>query len=102
MVSGRQQLRDVANDMKFLADSNPCGMSDATMGIVARAMRALIGNAVATELSSDCAAAYLGISVRTLGRLVQAGEIEPPRRKGFRRKAYNRANLDQYILKKQK
>ncbi|MGN1385671.1 MAG: helix-turn-helix transcriptional regulator [Bacillus sp. (in: firmicutes)] len=80
-----------------MAEHNPCGMSDDIMGFIAKAIKSLLDSFIAVDMSREQAANYLGVSTRTLGRLVEEGLIEQPKRRGFRNKAYSKKSLDEYL-----
>lgn len=96
-MSGKEQINDIADQLKFLAEHNPCGMGDDSMGFIAKAIKSLLDSFIAVDMSREQAAIYLGVSTRTLGRLVDEGLIEKPKRRGFRNKAYSKKSLDEYL-----
>lgn len=99
-MSGKDQINDIAEQLKFLAEHNPCGMGDDVMGFVAKAIKSLLDSFIAVDMSREQAAIYLGVSTRTLGRLVDEGLIAKPKRKGFRNKAYSKKSLDEYLMRR--
>ena len=96
-MSGKEQIHDIADQLKFLAEHNPCGMGDDVMSFIAKAIKSLLDSFIAVDMSREQAAIYLGVSTRTLGRLVDEGLIAKPKRKGFRNKAYSKKSLDEYL-----
>ena len=96
-MTGKEQIDNIAEQLKFLAEHNPCGMGDDVMELMAKAIKSLLDSFIAVDMSREQAANYLGISTRTLGRLVEEGLIAQPKRRGFRNKAYSKKSLDEYL-----
>lgn len=97
-MSGKEELIRVSDEIKQISEMGLC--DDATMFVVGKASMALLRTFSSTEVSREEASRILGVSTRTLSRLVEQGEIEPPRRRGFRKKAYSRASIEAYLSRK--
>lgn len=95
---GKEQMVKLSQEIKNISDLGIC--DEATMFLVGKAGLSLLNTFVSSELSREEASRMLGVSTRTLTRLVDSGEIEPPRRRGFRKKSYSRASIEAYLSRK--
>lgn len=95
-MNGKDELKELGQSIIRYANENPCDMDFATMGVIARSIRAFLEHILTPILSRDGAARYLGVSTRTLDRLVGQGKIAKPRRRGFQKISFSRADLDKY------
>lgn len=84
MEEGRKRLIDASRQILFLAENNPCQMSDTMLGVIAQSISSLIGTKVKQEMSREQVSRYLGVSTRTLGRMVAKGEIPKGHRHGHK------------------
>ena len=95
-MNGKEELYKLADEIKEFADENPCDMDFVTMEVIARAARSFLEHLLTPLLSRDQAAQHLGVSTRTLGRLVKQGKIAKPKRRGFQKISFSRSDLDKY------
>lgn len=95
-MDGRDKLKSLGDDFHYYAEENPCGMDIETMGIIADSVRSFLEHILTPILSREGAARYLGVSTRTLDRLVEQGKIAKPKRRGFQKISFSRADLDKY------
>ena len=94
-MSGKDELIMLSDEIRKISELGLC--DEPTMYLVGKASMALLHTFENTELSREEASRMLGVSTRTLSRLVEQGEIDPPRRKGFRKKCYSRASIERYL-----
>lgn len=83
MRSGADEMLAVLDEIRAEVTSNPCRMGDMAMRATAKALRTLFRSKVPRRYSRDQAAKALGVSVRTLSRLVNDTGIKP-HRDGFK------------------
>ena len=91
----KNEVEKLADDIADLKD-NPCGMDVETIDVIVRAARSFLAFVVTPVMSRDSAASFLGVSVRTLDRLVEQGKIAKPKRRGFQKISFSRADLEKY------
>lgn len=95
-MNGKEKLDKLGDDFKYYAEENPCGMDIETMGIIADSVRKFLDFILTPILSREGAARYLGVSTRTLDRLVEQGKIAKPKRRGFQKISFSRRDLEKY------
>ena len=96
IMDGRKKLKSLGDDFNYYADVNPCGMDIETMGIIADSVRKFLEFILTPILSREQAAQHLGVSTRTLDRLVEQGKIAKPKRRGFQKISFSRSDLDKF------
>lgn len=97
-MSGKDEMCRLCDEIKMMSQSGKC--SEITMHTVAASVRGMMKAFIEPELSREEAANMLGVSTRTLSRMVDAGKIEAPRRHGHKEQSYSRASIEEYIEKK--
>lgn len=95
-MNGKDKLKQVGKDIIDYADENPCEMDFETMGLIADSIRTFLEHILTPILSREGAAKYLGVSTRTLDRLVEQGKIAKPKRRGFQKISFSKAELKKY------
>lgn len=95
-MNGKDELKKIGESIIRYAEENPCDMDFETMATIAHSIRVFLEHIITPILSREGAARHLGVSTRTLDRLVEQGKIAKPKRRGFQRVSYSRADLDKY------
>ena len=97
-MDGKEKIKAALADLNSTIDSNDCGMSSSTFVVLAVFIREVVKFAKRKRyLSTDEAAAMIGISPRTLRRRVQEGAIPPPRHYGHWEVSYKYEDIEAYI-----
>lgn len=100
MEEGKRALVQVAKQIEELAENNPCGMEDDILDSFANALKSLIKIKIRNELSREASARYLGLSLRTFCRYVEAGRIPRGHRCGHKELSWYVDELDAVKTKK--
>ena len=95
----QEELKDAIGKLIKVIDENPCGMGRAMFWALAQFVKEAVKFFRRKRyLSTDEAAAMLGISPRTLRRRVQEGVIPPPRHYGHWEVSYRYEDIENYII----
>ena len=95
----QEELKDAIGKLIKVIDENPCGMGRAMFWALAQFVKEAVKFFKRKRyLSTDEAAAMLGISPRTLRRRVQEGAIPPPRHYGHWEVSYRYEDIENYII----
>lgn len=79
MNKGASELVLLLGEIKQQVERNPCGMGDNALSALANALRVVYRSKFPKKYSRDQAAKALGVSTRTLSRLVKDTGIKPYR-----------------------
>ena len=95
----QEELKEAVEKLIKVIDENPCGMGRAMFWALAQFVKEAVKFFKRKRyLSTDEAAAMLGISPRTLRRRVQEGAIPPPRHYGHWEVSYRYEDIENYII----
>lgn len=95
----KEELKEAVEKLIKVIDENPCGMGRAMFWALAQFVKEAVKFFRRKRyLSTDEAAAMLGISPRTLRRRVQEGAIPPPRHYGHWEVSYRYEDIENYII----
>lgn len=82
--TGQKALIELAEEIKTLAEANPCGWNSDKLTAVADTLKALISLRVRVGMSREQLARYLGVSTRTIQRRVREGRLPQPHHDGHK------------------
>ena len=94
----KEDLKEAVETLVKVIDENPCGMGRAMFWALSLFVKEAVKFFKHKQyLSTEEAAAMIGISPRTLRRRVQEGLIPPPRHDGHREVSYRYKDIEEYI-----
>lgn len=96
-MNGRDEMCKLCDEIKMMSQSTKC--NEITLKIVVASVRGMMKVFINPNMSREEAANMLGVSTRTLARMVDAGKIEAPKRNGHREQSYSRASIEEYMEK---
>ena len=94
----KEDLKEAVEKLIKVIDENPCGMGRATFWALSLFVKEVVKFFKRKRyLSTDEAAAMIGISPRTLRRRVKEGLLPPPKHYGHWEVSYKLEDIEEYI-----